>query len=651
MVDFFERNITALQKISPTLCKRLKEVTPNESYEVFTTSDSINFNIICRSDSTPIFFHSPIEETNEKIAQFAEFCHYPFLYFFGLGNGVFYKVLTQNENLKSVVVIEPEIEILFIVLHLLDFYDDILSKRIVFLDSKSSYQDILQLFIKNKHAKIYSKLYNLHIFNPFYERFATQSVEFNKLFVRAIHHCVMSVGNDSKDSIVGIAHHIASLPEMLHSPSLITLIKEIQLKRSQINTNNGGKKAGSTAVIVATGPSLSKQLPLLKRYQDYVTIFCIDASFPILAREGIVPDIVFSLERVDLTAQFYEKTPKSKHKNVIFAITSIVHKRLKDALNGDLVQMSMRPFGYTAYFGFKEYGYIGVGLSAANMAYEMLVYSRFSRCIIIGQDLSFGKDGSSHAQNAVYGEREIKPLEEDSQKVFLPAYGGEGFVESTPIWKMFLEFYETDIAQTPYKIEVINATEGGARIEGTKEMSFEEALLPIDTSQKKQPLHLSPPDSQTIQENLQKAHQKTQEFIDFGIEKKAKIEEVFLEVAHLCDELEEANKSKDLENIDFNRVEDALNHIQEIKDFFGDNNFTMCFNDAIQSYIVHQEMEIAKIIVGVARDEMALKAKQIDLLFAHKYWLFSLAGGIDSVIFVAQKSFDEWKDSISIKKE
>ena len=648
MVDFFERNITALQKVSPALYKRLKEVTPNQSYEVFTTNDSINFNIIHISDSAPIFLHSPIEETNEKITQFAEFCHYPFLYFFGLGNGVFYKALMQNENLKSVVVVEPELEILFIVLHLLDFYDDILSKRIVFLDAKSGYQDILQLFIKNKHAKIYSKLYNLHIFNAFYERFATQSIEFNKLFVRAIHHCVMSVGNDSKDSIVGIAHHIASLPDMLRSPSLITLIKELQLKRAQVSQKH--KKAGSTVVIVATGPSLSKQLPLLKQHQDYLTIFCIDASFPILVREGIVPDIVFSLERVDLTAQFYEKTPKDVHKNVIFAITSIVHKRLKDALNGDLVQMSMRPFGYTAYFGFKEYGYIGVGLSAANMAYEMVVYSRFSRCIIIGQDLSFGKDGSSHAKNAVYGEREIKPLE-DFQKVLLPAYGGDGVVESTPIWKMFLEFYETDIAQTPYTIEVINATEGGARIEGTKEMSFKEALSSIDMSAKKQSLHLSAPDSKEIQANLQKAHQKTQEFIDFAIQKKAKIEEVFLEVAHLCDELEESNKKKDLENIDFKRVEDAPNHIQEIKAFFGDNNFTMCFNDAIQSYIVHQEMEIAKIVVGVARDEMALKAKQVDLLFAHKYWLFSLAGGIDSVIFVAQKSFDEWKDSISTHKE
>lgn len=46
---------------------------------------------------------------------------------------------------------------------------------------------------------------------------------------------------------------------------------------------------------------------------------------------------------------------------------------------------------------------------------------------------------------------------------------------------------------------------------------------------------------------------------------------------------------------------------------------------------------------GQTMEYTALKAKQIDLLYAHKYWLFSLAGGIDCVIEVAQKSFSEWK--------
>lgn len=640
MQDFFESNLCALKIIDKTLAQRLESVVPNAKYEVFLTNDALNFNIISRVDSCPIFPDSPIQYTNQKILDFMAFAQYPYLYFFGLGNGVFHKVLLQNENLKCAVIIEPEIEILFIVLHFLDFSQEILQRRVVFLDKDSNAQDVFGIFINDKHKKIYAKLYDLHIFNGFYERFKDICMEFNRYFINAIEHVVISVGNDSKDSVIGITHHIQTLPQMLRSPTLASLIQELRVKRSEHFESALGAK-GSSAVIVSTGPSLNKQLSLLKKYQDFVTIFCIDASLPILAREGIKPDVVFSLERVDLTARFYEDTPKSAHKDVIFAITSITHERLRNALDGDMVQYNMRPFGYTYYFGFDEYGYIGVGMSAANMAYEMVVYARFKRCIIIGQDLSFAKDGSSHAKDSVYGANEIDPKQR-KDKVQLEAYGGKGMVESTSIWKLFLEFYQTDIAQTPYPIEVINATEGGVRILGTKEMGFKEALQGLEKGGKKEPLILHAPSPSVIESNIAKAKKKIEKFIDFGMSKKSKVEEVFLEVASLTEELEEVNKKGLLEEFDFSKITCALEHIQEIKDFFNDEQFTMCFNDAIQSYIVHQEMEIAKIITRISTDDIALKAKQIDLLYAHKYWLFSLAGGIDCVLEVVKKAFENW---------
>ncbi len=87
----------------------------------------------------------------------------------------------------------------------------------------------------------------------------------------------------------------ANLPEVIKSPSLVDFVNAL--------------KNRDTAIIVSTVPSLNKQLPLLKEIAPYATLFCIDASFPILARAGIKPDIVLSLERVDLTAKFYEETP------------------------------------------------------------------------------------------------------------------------------------------------------------------------------------------------------------------------------------------------------------------------------------------------------------------------------------------------------
>lgn len=632
MYDFFSLNLSALAVRSPTLALKLKDFTPNQNYEVFQGGDVLNINIIDKRTNTALFQNNPLEETNAKIAEFGAYSHYPYLYFFGVGNGVLFKVLLQNELLKRIVVLEPELELLFIVLHFMDFSKDILEQRIMFLDAKSvDFTHIDILFSNNKDAKIYSKVYDLHLFNTYYNTYADLYIKINQLFIRAIEHSVISVGNDSQDSIIGISQHIQNLPSVIKSPTLLDLLAQIEGR--------------DTAIIVATGPSLSKQLPLLKQIQDYATIFCIDASLPILVREGIKPDIVFSLERVEATAKFYEDTPKEARKGIVFAITSIVHKRLKDALEGDLVQYSLRPFGYTNYFEIAEYGYLGIGMSAANMAYELVVHARFKRCIIIGQDLAFGEDGTSHAKNAVYGANEINPkaIEQKGQKVMVEKYGGGGEVESTLVWKLFLTFYERDIANTPYPIEVINSTEGGARIAGTKEIPFAKSLKFIDTSHKKAPIKLTYPTQEMYEKNLKKVRQKTLDWIELGLKDKAFVEEVFLEVAALTERFELLNKEGRLDELESQELQKCIDRIQQVKDLFDDKRFRECFMDAIQSYIFHQEMDIAKILVMPTNNEEAKLIKQAELIYAHKYWLFSLAGGMDSVIEVVKKAYATWE--------
>ncbi|WP_104696828.1 MULTISPECIES: motility associated factor glycosyltransferase family protein [unclassified Helicobacter] len=623
-MDIYTKNFNALKQKDPLLALALSQVEPNKKFEVYMDeNDSANFNLILKETMQPLFTHKPLEETLQKITDFVSYSYYPYFYFYGLGNGVFYRLLLGNKQVKRVVVIEPEIEILFIVLNLVDFEKEILEDRIILLYAPYC-NDVMinSLFMMDKKSRLYAKVYDLHIFNFFYEKYKDNIIEINQHFIKAIEHNVISVGNDANDAIIGLKQHIYNLPDMLKTPTLINLIDELRDR--------------DTAIIVSTGPSLNKQLPLLKEIAPYATLFCIDASFPILYKNGIKPDVVLSLERVEATAKFYTHTPKEAQKDVIFAITSIVHPKLKDAITDGIKQISMRPFGYTNMFGFHRYGYLGIGMSAANMAYEMVVHSRFKRCILIGQDLAFGEDGSSHAKDAVYGSDEIKPKE---KKIFVEKYGGGGEVETTLVWKLFLQFFETDIAHTPYKIDVINATEGGARIHGSREMSFRDAIALID-KKPKLPIKLKNPNQKTIIKNILLAKKKCEDIISYGQRKKTQIEKVFLKVAKLTEELEELNGKNELDKIDFKKIEKVNIEIDRIKDLFDDKKFTDYFSDAIQSYIFHQELDIARILVRYPEDEMQKKAKQLEWLYAHKYWLFSLAGGVDCVINIVKDSVD-----------
>lgn len=625
-MSHFDTNLAALAKVDALLYLALKSFKPNQHYEVFMDNDPANYNIIDTKNTKALYLTKPIDEIMERNAQLHSYSYYPFLYLYGLGNGVLIRLLF-NEQRQRIVVFEPELEIIFIVLNLLDFSSEIATQKLQIIYTKQiGYMGVDSLFDSNKYSRVFVKTYDLLVTCPYYESYHDDILRINGYFIKAIEQAVVSVGNDARDSVVGIYHHIANLPDALRTPSLKDLVLALRGRDS--------------AIIISTGPSLHKQLPLLKKVAPYATLLCVDASFPILTKHGIKPDIVLSLERVQESAKFYTDTPKSAQKGVVFALTSIVHKHTKLALKGAKVCFSFRPFGYTSLFGFDEYGYLGIGMSAANMAYELAMLAEFKQCIFIGQDLAFGDDGSSHSKDAIYGTQESQYKKEG---IYVPRYGGEGQIETSKIWKLFLHFFEKDIARTPPSMQVINATQGGARIAGTKELPFTQVVESIvQKAQKKPPLLLAPPSPKHSAKLIKQAYKKAQDIIKYGSTQKRKIERVFLQLARELEHIEKLNAQNKLEKINFAKLNALSDKIDDIKELFGERKFTSYFMDAIQSYIFHQELDIAKVLVLYTANEDELKAKQLQWLYYHKYWLFSLAGGIDCVIHTTQKALDEW---------
>ncbi|MBX7490690.1 motility associated factor glycosyltransferase family protein [Helicobacter turcicus] len=629
----FDKNIEALLKVNPLLAAQLKTLEVNQKYEVYIGKDPLNINIYDKKNKVSLYQKSPLEETTDKIKEFEPFKLHPFFYFFGCGNGVFYRILlNQNKNIKKLFIFEPELELIYIALSFADFSEEILSQKLLIFWTRTTNFGELDEFLVTDGQWIYSRIYNLHLLNSYYGRYSEECLKINGILTRSLEHHVIAVGNDSTDALIGLEHHLQNLPEMITTPSMLNLIENA--------------KTTSTAVIVSTGPSLYKQLPLLKEHADKITIFSVDASFPILIKHGIKPDIVVTLERVELTADFYLKTPQEAQKGIIFAMTSIVHKATTDAITQGTKTFSMRPFGYTRFFNLIEYGYAGIGMSAANMAYEIIVHSKFERCVFIGQDLAFGKDGKTHSKDAIFGEQEeqYKPATNTLDKILVPAYGGKGVVETNRVWNMFLNFFEKDIAQTPYPIEAINSTEGGARIEGTKEIPFKEVLESLPKITKKQ-IKLTPPTTTEIKNSQKQIKTKIKEFLEYGYQTKKIVEDTFLRVVKMTEELERLNRENKLEKINFKEMDNISDKIDSIKDLFKEDIFIKVFSDAVQSYIVHQELEFAKIVVRPVHSLIEKQVKQIDWLYAHKFWLFSLAGGMDATLEVAKRAIASWYDA------
>ncbi len=610
----YENNIAALLVVNPVLATTLFALETNAIFSVFQGKDPVDINII-HNETHQYMYENPVADVEAAITHVEkEFSRYPVLFYYGIGNGVLAKVIASNPIRKHIVIIEPEIEILYIALNFIDFSEEILSTKIILeLSSQMTYGKAINIMYKGD-IKPYIKLYDLYIHSLFYHHYARDAQEMNQFLIRALRQMVLSHGNDTNDALIGIEQHVYNFPVMISNYKVQDLI----------HTNKN-----KHAVIISTGPSLAKQLPLLKQYAPYMTLICIDASLPILQQHDIVPDIVVSMERVELTSKFFENLQPSVKENTYFVVSSLTHRKTIKNLKGAKLVLAMRPLSYMRFFEMPEYGYIGSGMSAANLGFQLAYFMKHDNIILIGQDLAYAEDGKSHAKGHIFSENEVQHRDSD---LLVPKYGGEGFVKTTQVWNMFRNFFEKDIEYTAtMKISTYNCTEGGARIVGSIERPFAAVLDEIiDTNIPKISIQIERTSLDTIPSLLKYAYDKTQEIIDYGLEFKEEIEALFLDIVQEIERLEKLNEANELETIEYDTLITLSERIDQIKEKVESLEFSKMYTDTVQSYIFHQELELAKIVVKNTESDIEKKAKLIEWIIAHRYWLFSLAGGIEA---------------------
>lgn len=471
--NLFLKNTQALFEVDQILAYKLRALKKND-FKIQQNENGINF---IKDNIT--LYKNPNQELLENLALFQnKYKKYPVLFFYGFGNGMFYKALCENKNHKHIIVFEDELEILALALHLFDFSKELKNEHLILFHTTSITTAQLATLFMYEYIQKSVKIFNLFIHSDFYLKFyAHQIQELNKKLIENIRFIVLAKGNDPYDSIIGIKHMLNNLPKLLNHGIFQNFLKE-------------RKQKVKNAIIVSTGPSLSKQLPLLKKYANKATIFCADSAYPILAKHDIKPDYVCMLERDDIVSKCFDNDFKEFDKGILFILASVVHKEVIEFLerNNREYMLVHRPLHFAVSLNLKEFGYIGVGASVANMAYELAASLRHENIIFIGQDLAYAEDGSSHPREHIYGNEGEKIRGE----VYTLAYGGEKQVRTQLTWNLFRQAFEKDIfwAKEKLKINTYNCTEGGARIEGAIEKPFKEVCETLLKEDLKKPFDL-----------------------------------------------------------------------------------------------------------------------------------------------------------------
>ncbi|MBT0820385.1 motility associated factor glycosyltransferase family protein [Campylobacter lari] len=583
----FSKNLQVLKEINASLADKILQVKSNERFELFEK----NYDIY--DHKTKQFC---IQNALDNLSFYEQnYKRHPFLIFFGIGNGMLIFELLKNPLKDYICIIEPEIELLYIALHLNDFSQYLQDKRLhIYLYEDINFLTFYRYFEQEK-IHFFVKTYDLLLMSNFYENYEDAITTTNSLCIESIKSLVVRQGNSSEDSFEGITQLLHNLPYQLANPSLKDLLKQ---RKGKIEN----------AIIVSTGPSLIKQLPLLKEYANKASIICADTAYPILAKHNIKPDYVLALERHGLVYQCFEQDNQEFDKDILFIIASVAHKSVIDTLektNKSYILVH-RPLPFSKALHMDDYGYLGSGLSVANMAYDLAIKLGHKNIILIGQDLAYDENGNSHPKDYLHTQESENDRKES---LFITAYGGNGMVETNMWWILFKESLEYSIDTN--SVTTYNATEGGARIEGSIEKSFKELCENLLKENKPLFEKLQTLSEKEIQDKKDKIDECLRGVVILG---RSYINECEILKSDLARYLENLN----FESEDFNPLSQR---IYQMKAKFEDEEFKNYFLDLIRSIFFHFEYKIAQNYIKNPANIEEEYAKRKEYIEIHINWI------------------------------
>ncbi|EAH7826002.1 DUF115 domain-containing protein, partial [Campylobacter jejuni] len=441
---------------------------------------------------------------------------YPFVCIYGIGNALLIKNLAKHY--KHLFVFESEIELFILALSTIDLSEELKICKIVLFDCAAEDLEFQIAMIFDQQSILeYLSLYEMFFNASYYLRFYEKQIVFlNEVCLKTIGVAIRNADISCFLPLLVYGQFLQNIPFMLESIPFQRILSE-------------RKNKFDNAIVVSAGPSLSKQLPLLKAYQDKAVIFCADGALSMLEKEGITPDYVTNLDCRDLAMKFFQN--KENLKQSIIALECATHPNVVRSLKAENCMIVLRNKALYQRFNLNDFGYIDTGTHVSHFSYTLALALGFKNIIMIGQDLAFDEEGNSHSKGFSYGEKYEGGANIDKFKI--PAYAGKGEVLTHTTWNDYRIKLEYLFACNEQKAKFYNATEGGARINFTEELSFKECCEKLLTKEKPKfelPKSLTKNRSDKLlakfKEKIQKDQENAKRFLDDALALKQILENI-----------------------------------------------------------------------------------------------------------------------------
>ncbi len=288
--------------------------------------------------------------------------------------------------------------------------------------------------------------------------------------------------------VTQVAHNTRRALSKILVQNLMENLEVVRNARGVSELKNQAK--GKAALLVGAGPSLDKNIQLIKGAQDRALVIAVSTAFKPLIKSGIAPDFVVAIDPKEIACSAFENIHIPDSTFLVFdpSIPGAIIDHFPE--RGIAVDSPLFLWEFLLNF-LPGKGRLEASSSVAHTAFHLARHMGCDPVILVGQDLAytgtrshcsgaFHNDqnhihwGPNVTRKEVQQERNIKSS--SAMQISMDRFGKT--VTTSSALDSFRFSFENNGSKAP---GLINATEGGLPLEGFENRTLKEALnsLPI----------------------------------------------------------------------------------------------------------------------------------------------------------------------------
>lgn len=458
--EIYEKNMAAMQKRFPGLEQLVEEkrYQIDEEMDIFYEqavdgSDILrvrkNGRMLCLNGK-----REPMAVAEREMERWGKLNRQTPIFMTGMGDIVFLrKLLEKTEKTINIMVYEPSVRIFLFLLENVDITEYFENRAVGFIIqgiNEKELTSVIKSYVTMANIEFLKNYVNL----SYVELFKGEIVAYLKRLEEVTGEIIANQNTAVRYATVdadNLFHNISYLCDGSITTQLCDVIPR-----------------DIPAIVVSAGPSLNKNIEELRKAKNRAFIVAVDTAVKPLVKAGIIPDLYVVIDGLKPVEIFdFDEARQIPMMTSVTAAKKVLaqHKGKKifyfegEMLAYNIMAMNGIPFGSVSSGG-------SVACSAFSLVYKM----GFSRVILVGQDLAL-TGNKTHAD----GTFREKMEEIDTSRCLMVEGNYEEKVPTRGDFKLYLDWFNYYIAGCE-GIHVINATEGGAKIQNTEIMTLAEAI-------------------------------------------------------------------------------------------------------------------------------------------------------------------------------